>query len=190
MNIEVVYVTNFYNSNAKSFNDTRYLPWPIVKTFINNLSPHTTICDIGCGNGKNQFRNDLNWHSCDSSKELCKFVKNATLADCTSLPYNSLCFDSIICIAVLHHLSTYTRRLQALREIKRTLKANGTALISVWAAQEKYGIGDQLVSWNHKQMQRYIHFFTYTEVNELVSSVFDSYKIILDYNNYYVFIQN
>ena len=39
-------------------------------------------------------------------------------------------------IAVIHHLSTETRRLQAIQEINRILKIGGEALIYVWAYEQ------------------------------------------------------
>ena len=72
MNLEQKFVIDFYNNNAKSFHESRYAPWPCVKTFIDSLQPDSTVCDIGCGNGKNQYRKDLNYVSCDNSHEMCK----------------------------------------------------------------------------------------------------------------------
>lgn len=188
MEIEEKYVKDFYNNNSKSFNDTRYAPWPIVKTFIDNLQYGLTICDIGCGNGKNQYRKDLIWLSCDNSRELCKYVEDAILCDCTYLPFKDQSCDIAICIAVLHHLSTEPRRLKALYEMKRILKKNGIGLISVWGSQPKYGCGDKIIGWNKNENQRYVHFFTYDEVKQLISCVFDQYKIVYDFNNYFIFV--
>ena len=62
---------------------------------------------------------------------MCALVPNAIIADCTNLPFNDNSFEYIICIAVIHHLSTYKRKLKALKEIQRLLKSDGKALISV-----------------------------------------------------------
>lgn len=187
--IEQTYVIDFYNNNAKSFDDTRYAPWPVVKTFIDNLPTGACVCDIGCGNGKNQYRKDLYYTSCDNSLEMCKLVPQAVLCDCTTLPFSSASFEYVICIAVLHHLADESRRLNALHEIKRVLKKDGKALISVWGNQPKYGCGDQYVSWNHKSMQRYIHFFSKSEIESLCSQIFTKYSVIEDYNNYFIIIR-
>ena len=184
--IEQNYVIDFYNNNAKSFNDTRYAPWPVVKKFIDSLKPGSSVCDIGCGNGKNQYRKDLMYTSCDNSIEMCKLVPNSVLCDCTSLQFADHSFDCVLCIAVLHHLADETRRLNALHEIKRVMKPNGKGLISVWGSQPKYGNGDQYVSWNHKEKQRYIHFFTINEVQTLCEKVFVNFEISEDYNNYFI----
>ena len=187
--IEQTYVIDFYNNNAKSFDDTRYAPWPVVKTFIDNLPSGASVCDIGCGNGKNQYRKDLFYTSCDNSIEMCRLVPNSVMCDCTKLPFADNSFDCVICIAVLHHLADETRRLNALREIKRVLKKDGKALISVWGNQPKYGSGDQYVNWNNKEKQRYIHFFSLQEFQTLCMQVFTKYSVIEDYNNYFIIIR-
>ena len=45
------------------------------------------------------------------------------------------CFDAAISIAVIHHFSTVSLRVQALKEILRVLKENGEALVYVWAKE-------------------------------------------------------
>jgi len=46
-------------------------------------------------------------------------------------------FDFALSIAVIHHLSTPTRRIEAIAEILRCLKQGGQALIYVWALEQK-----------------------------------------------------
>lgn len=186
MNVEDKYVKQFYNVNVKKFSESRYNTWPPVKIFIESIKTNSNVCDIGCGNGKNQYRKDLNYLSCDNSIEMCKLVKNSVCTDCTNLPFQTDSFDAVICIAVIHHLSSFERRLLALQEIRRILKPGCKGLISVWGNQPKYGEGDQIIGWNLKENQRYIHFFSHTEINDLISSVFKKYFIEYDYNNYYI----
>lgn len=65
------------------------------------------------------------------------------MADVLNLPHPGSFFDFAISIAVVHHLSTPERRIQAVREILRTLKPasgdalGGKALIYVWALEQK-----------------------------------------------------
>lgn len=181
--LEINYVKNFYNNHAAEFDATRYAPWPIVKNFIDDLPQGTCILDVGSGNGKNQYRDDLYWTSCDNSIEMCKRSKNAVLCECTSLPFESNSYDAVICIAVLHHLDSVQKRKDAINEIFRVLKPNGKFIISVWGAQKKYGSGDQFVKWKTNETLRYIHFFTEDEVNQLFDK---QINIVCDYNNYYI----
>lgn len=65
------------------------------------------------------------------------------LADVLNLPHPDSFFDFAISIAVVHHLSTPERRIQAVHEILRTLRPasgdapGGKALIYVWALEQK-----------------------------------------------------
>lgn len=65
------------------------------------------------------------------------------MADILNLPHPDSFFDFAISIAVVHHLSTTGRRVEAIREILRTLKPGdgdrpgGRALIYVWALEQK-----------------------------------------------------
>ena len=181
--IEQEFVIDFYNNNASEFSSTRYAPWPLVKEFIESIPPGSLVLDVGCGNGKNQFRNDLIWTSCDASAEMCKLCNNAILAECTDLPFETNSFDAVICIAVIHHLDSSSKHVKAIKEIECVLKPNGKSLISVWAAQAKYGNGDQYIKWKSNDVLRYIHFFSESEIKALSKQS----TIKLDYNNYYIY---
>jgi tRNA (uracil-5-)-methyltransferase TRM9 len=94
---------------------------------------------------------------------------SVAVADILSLPHPDDSFDFAISIAVVHHLSNTARRVQAIREILRTLKpagkskgsgsGGGQALIFVWALEQKdsrrgWAHGDEqdvLVPWVLKQ---------------------------------------
>lgn len=79
------------------------------------------------------------------------------VADILNLPHPDGRFDFAIAIAVVHHLSTTARRVQAIASILRTLKpgGDGKALIYVWALEQKnsrrgWDKGDQqdvMVPW-------------------------------------------
>jgi tRNA (uracil-5-)-methyltransferase TRM9 len=83
------------------------------------------------------------------------------VADILNLPHPDSQFDFAISIAVVHHLSTPARRIEAISAILRTLKSSsetrpgGQALIYVWALEQKssrrgWGKGDQqdvMVPW-------------------------------------------
>lgn len=77
---------------------------------------------------------------CDRSTGLVEICRGQgfqiTLADCLRLPYKSDMLDAVLCIAVIHHLSTGERRKQAVSEITRVLRVGGRALIYVWAKEQ------------------------------------------------------
>ncbi|XP_026192279.1 alkylated DNA repair protein alkB homolog 8 [Cyclospora cayetanensis] len=67
--------------------------------------------------------------------------------------------DGVLCIAVLHHLTTEARRLHALGELARITRPGGRILIYVWALQHEAGsVGerrfpsqDVLVPWVYQK---------------------------------------
>ncbi len=45
--------------------------------------------------------------------------------------------DAVVCIAVLHHISSERRRVRLLHELARVLRPGGRALVTVWASQQE-----------------------------------------------------
>jgi len=45
--------------------------------------------------------------------------------------------DGVLCIAVLHHISTVERRLVMLAELARVLRCGGRAIVTVWASEQE-----------------------------------------------------
>lgn len=62
---------------------------------------------------------------------------SAIVADSLSLPHPLHTFDFAISIAVIHHLSTPARRVEAVQALLETLKQDGRALVFVWALEQK-----------------------------------------------------
>lgn len=68
---------------------------------------------------------------------------STVVADVLNLPHPDSFFDFAVSIAVVHHLSTAVRRVEALREILRTLRPGsngrpgGRVLVYVWALEQK-----------------------------------------------------
>ena len=59
------------------------------------------------------------------------------VADSLILPVRSNSIDFVISIAVIHHFSTDSLRIQAIEEIYRVLTKDGEALIYVWAYEQE-----------------------------------------------------
>lgn len=173
-----------YDEIYKEFSDTRKNVWPKVKDFIDLIPSDSIVCDVGSGNGKNQYRSDIKWVSLDSSINMCSLVPNSIHGCCTHLPFKDDTFNFCISIACIHHLDSYIKRRQAIEEIHRILSSNGRALISLWGAQEKYGMYDTMIKWKTNDRMRYY----YLSTEDCIQTLFDGYKYSyeIDYNNYYV----
>lgn len=201
---EKEYVNDVYDSIADDFSRTRTRVWEHVKTFIDSVQKDSRCIDIGCGNGKNMYRKDINMigiDMCDkfvsmcNSKDLCAYKM-----DCCELSFDDEVFDNAMSIAVFHHLTTHERRLQALSEMIRVLKPNGLGMMSLWSFenQNKHSFikGDNMVSWKHSEngivFDRYYYIFDELEVDEYLLNFKDDVNIIMKYNdqgNWYVIFQ-
>jgi SAM-dependent methyltransferase len=191
--LESQYVHHVYDAIANDFDHTRYRPWPAIRHFVNSLSPGSLLLDLGCGNGRNLCINrqviDI---GCDYSMPLCSIAhqrgRPIFCGSALTLPIRDCIFDHIICIAVIHHFATASRRVSCLREVSRVLRPGGTALITAWATDQKkkkYTEADQMVPWtvdgrfdsSRPKFDRFYHLFQAGEFQALVGSV-DSLELI------------
>ncbi|KEQ92781.1 hypothetical protein AUEXF2481DRAFT_68298 [Aureobasidium subglaciale EXF-2481] len=152
---EAQHVHDVYEQIASHFSATRYKPWPVIEKFLKGLRAGSVGLDIGCGNGKYLTVNpDVFIVGSDRSPSLTKIASShqphaAVVSDILSLPHQNHAFDFAISIAVLHHLSTPERRVEAVQTILDTLNADGQALLYVWALEQK----DSRRGWDEGNQQ-------------------------------------
>ena len=65
-----------------------------------------------------------------------QLLADVAVADALALPVRPGSFDAVLCIAVLHHLSSAERRRRLLRQLLAALRTGGRALVTVWATQQ------------------------------------------------------
>lgn len=166
----------------------------MIERFLGDLSPGSIGLDIGCGNGKYlAVNNNVFIVGSDRSTNLVQIASNhkshsAIVADILDLPHKQAAFDFAISIAVIHHLSTPERRIEAVATILEVLKTPnqdkegaGRALLYVWALEQSgsrrgWDVGheqDVMVPWVLKQkgrqeqtFQRYYHLYKKGELEE------------------------
>lgn len=199
-----------YNQIATHFSNTRYAPWPLPLEFLQTRSPGSIGVDLGCGNGKYLDLNpNVHMIGSDASSGLIQISHqrghDVLIADSLVTPHPSSRFDFAISIAVVHHFSTRTRRIEAIKELLRLLNATGEGLIYVWALEQsksrrgwkKGDDQDIMVPWKTQQdgeekvYDRYYHLFKEGELRELVGEacgevVRDGY----DRDNWWAVIRN
>ena len=188
---EDTHVHQVYQHIASHFSSTRYKPWPIVERFLKDRPPGSIGVDIGCGNGKYLAVNpDIFILASDRSVNLAKIASqhqphSSLVADGLNLPHPLGFFDFAISIAVVHHLSTPQRRIQAVAAILQLLRrpigaeTEARALIYVWALEQKHSRRgwdegddqDVMVPWVMKQgpepgktFKRYYHLYRQGEL--------------------------
>ncbi|KAL2468357.1 S-adenosyl-L-methionine-dependent methyltransferase superfamily protein [Forsythia ovata] len=140
--IEKKYVHRVYDAIAPHFSSTRFAKWPKVQMFLNSLPRGSLVLDAGCGNGKYLGLNpNCYFIGCDISPPLITICADkgheVLVADAVNLPYRTGYSDAAISIAVLHHLSTESRRRKAVDELIRVVKTGGLVLITVWAREQE-----------------------------------------------------
>ena len=197
--IENIYVKNVYNKISNHFDHTRFSCWNLVGKFISEIKLNSICLDLGCGNGKYLgIRDDITFYAIDNCEKLLEIVKNkypnikTILTDVTDTSYPDNMFDSIISIAVIHHLNSIERRIKLFNEIGRILKPGGQALITGWATKQVSSKSlnksikldkqnDYLIPWTLKDtlevFYRYYHLFEECEFENLVNQV-ENLKII------------
>lgn len=199
IDLEKQYVSDTYELISSQFSSTRYSHWSGVKTYIDEIKKiynpnQINFLDYGCGNGKYfpLCENFAKYVGFDNCVNLLKIVKDkfpsvqTIQGDVCVLDDNlSNQFNSIISIAVIHHLSTESRRIEAIKNIIQYLKPNGSALISVWATTldtSKYTkldtSNDWLVGWNN-QYNRYYHLFEKEELINIIKCADEQNQITI-----------
>jgi alkylated DNA repair protein alkB homolog 8 len=153
--VEVHHVWDLYERIAPHFSATRVAVWPAVKAFLASLPPTSLLLDAGCGNGKYLAPALDAGHiviGCDvamallqgCATEVCSrsgasprgALFRADVAHDTLLPVRPGAFDAVLCVAVLHHVSSFERRLNLMRGICSALKPGGRAIVTAWATQQ------------------------------------------------------
>jgi len=176
------YVHKFYSKKSAVFSASRTKPWPLSISFVEKYtSEHSLVLDSGCGNGRQFLRH--NTIGLDYSEELLSdacLKPNIGLVrgNAHSLPFSDSSFDCVMSIAVIHHLSTHERRVEAVREMCRVLKPGGHCLVYVWDESatlkskfEKIQGQEYFVSWRgENDMMRYYHMSNETELKALCES--------------------
>ncbi|KND94302.1 tRNA (carboxymethyluridine(34)-5-O)-methyltransferase [Tolypocladium ophioglossoides CBS 100239] len=191
---EETHVHAVYEAIAPHFSSTRHKPWPLVTSFLLSQRPGSIGLDVGCGNGKYLPVNpSVHLLGSDRSASLVHLARTersgeVIVADGLTLPYRPAAVDFAISIAVVHHLSTRTRRRDAIAALLRCLRPgpDARALVYVWALEQgasrrgwdEGSEQDTLVPWVMRSKgapqatyQRYYHLYRKGELEEDVRSV-------------------
>jgi ubiquinone/menaquinone biosynthesis C-methylase UbiE len=182
-----------YDVIAESFDSTRKYPWKEVSEFIEKIPSSNFALDLGSGNGRHtkllsehsrgSIGIDISFNilKLSSTKELAGITRDINLvnSDVVKLPFKDNAFDTIIAIAVIHHLETEENRKKAFSEIFRILKKDGLAQISCWLKSHprflkddlrdaiQAGKKDIIVPWtlkNGEKISRYYYLFDIEEI--------------------------
>ncbi len=173
-----------YEGIAEEFSNTRHRVWKCVRDFADShISKPATVLEVGCGNGKNmeyirkhQSVDTVGIDTCHNFVRLC-VAKGLTViqGDSTGIPFPNMCFNSVLCIAMFHHLLTDEDRCKTFREILRVLKSGGYGILTCWSVEQPenskftFVEGVNVVPWNRSQI-RYYYVYSETMFREYFQS--------------------
>ncbi|MHA1111313.1 MAG: class I SAM-dependent methyltransferase [Promethearchaeota archaeon] len=144
---------SFYDDFAESFSNKRRNPWNAFVNFIKSLeieekfrinSQKGVWCDLGAGNGRHlpiltKYTNK--YVGTDISFQLLRIARdrndpqklhNWVACDVNALPFRKKIFQSIVSVAVFHHILKKNQLRQVLKTITRLLKTNGILILTLW----------------------------------------------------------
>ncbi|MFC1656618.1 class I SAM-dependent methyltransferase [Patescibacteria group bacterium] len=191
---------NDYDKIARKFSDTRNYLSADIRFMQKWTKKGGKILDLGCGNGRLSElfpKHNYNYIGTDPSQKLIQIAKSRypnqrfKVSAPLSLSFSNDFFDTIYCLAVLHHIPSEKYRLRFVNQIYKTLKKNGTCIITVWDIRKHLSISNQILKNNVLKMinisnldfndayypfkdssgniiiQRYLHGFTPNELKNL-----------------------
>lgn len=144
-----------YESIGKHFSKTERSLWPEMKKYLKEVGENDRVLDVGCGEGRLlQGINVSGYTGIDFSPTLLEIArkrypkKKFLLRDVAAKKgWKRLKkYDKIFCVAVIHHLATKQAQLFVMKQIKKHLKKDGTAYISIWRLWQRKFWGEHLKS--------------------------------------------
>jgi SAM-dependent methyltransferase len=154
-----------YSKIAYEFSKTRTRPWCCVETFLASRTP-STLLDVGCGNGRNLAAANAAGYTaegfdiCPEFVDICLARKLDVYVGNIDACVNPIVktYDSVLCIAMLHHLRSPESRQCALQRMYDALNPGGTLLFTVWSHEydgarfpKRFDVGDNIVPWKSQQ---------------------------------------
>ena len=196
--IEYENVKKVYDAIADHFDVTRFSVWIDVKKFIDIQPKNSFILDAGCGNGKNMYRDDCEFIGGDFCGKFLEITqkknKEVIQFNTKTIPFRDNTFDSVISIAVLHHICSKIQRINSIKELVRVTKHKGKILISVWGVHKNFQEGDNYIKWElqskyngnteKKVYQRYYYLYSINELLNDISENIRSVNVLSHYSNF------
>jgi tRNA (uracil-5-)-methyltransferase TRM9 len=173
-----------FDEIAESWYRVRH--WPLLRDDLDALAARWQggkLLNVGCAHGPDflPFRQGFELYGVDSSPAMLRqgagysakfnFYVNLAVSDALSLPFAESTFDWAISVATYHHIKGSQDRAKAFSELRRVLKPEGEAFLTVWNwGQPRFWLKskEQQVPWNlkGKAVYRYYHLFSYGELRK------------------------
>ena len=157
----------FYSTFASDFAGSRSLAQPSLRRLLTYIPPAARLLDVGCGHGRiahllDRNRPGASYLGLDFSAEFVRLAREgaATIADISvdwevadvtrpgwSGGLANRHFDTILLLAVLHHIPAYENRLALLCTLRRHLDPGGRLILSAWQFTTNERMRRKIVSW-------------------------------------------
>jgi len=175
-----------FDQIAESWYRVRH--WPLLKEELEELAAiwqSGKLLNVGCAHGPDflPFSRGFELWGVDFSPAMLtqamrysakfKLYVNLIAADALFLPFPDNTFDWAISVATYHHIKGRKERGKAFVELKRVLKPQGEAFLTVWNHGQPgfwFKSKEQQVPWRLKEgtVYRYYHLFSYSELRKLL----------------------
>jgi 2-polyprenyl-3-methyl-5-hydroxy-6-metoxy-1,4-benzoquinol methylase len=157
----------FYAAFARPFAESRSPADPALTSILPHIPQRARVLDVGCGNGRlaallDRERPGAIYVGIDAVPELIEVARAQAqrlahitaefhIADVTqpdwSLFIDSLVIDTVVCLAVLHHIPGFDLRARVLREMAGLLAPGGCVIVSTWQFLDSPRLRRKIVSW-------------------------------------------
>lgn len=177
----------WYDANAEQYAtaNATYFDMNHITAFARQLPKNATVLDAGCGAGRDAHilsKQGITVTGVDLSKGLLAVAREKfptvtfVEGDLLDLPFEDMSFDGVWSNTSLLHLETVSDVKQALSEMYRVLKTQGTLHVVVKAqtgADKTAVVSDKLSGH-----ERFFQYFTVDEMKGLLREA--GFKIVLD----------
>ena len=157
----------FYAAFARPFADSRSLADPALTSILPHIPQRARVLDVGCGNGRlaallDRERPGTVYVGIDAVPELIEVAcaQTADLKNITSQFYVADIaepdwvgrvanppYDTVVCLAVLHHIPGFDLRARVLREMAGLLTPGDCVILSTWQFLDSPRLRRKIVSW-------------------------------------------
>jgi tRNA (uracil-5-)-methyltransferase TRM9 len=183
-----------FNEIAESWYRLRH--WCRFTDELNELAQRWKegkLLNIGCAHGPDflPFRNKFGLWGIDFSDRMLTMAQkyadkfqldvNLAVADAICLPFDNCVFDYAIAVATYHHVPGEKQRKGAFLELRRVLKPDAEAFITVWNKwQPRFWLSNKeaYVGWKSKDKTYYRYHYLYS-YSELRKSLIEAGFIII-----------
>jgi tRNA (uracil-5-)-methyltransferase TRM9 len=175
-----------FDEIAESWYRVRH--WPLLRDDLDALAARWQggkLLNVGCAHGPDflSFRQGFELYGADFSPAMLRqsirysaklsLYVNLVVADALSLPFSENSFDWAVSVATYHHIKGNEERKRAFEELRRIVKPQGEAFVTVWNhRQPRFWLKskEQQVPWRlrEKTVYRYYHLFSYGELCKLL----------------------